>query len=89
VACTAARAEPALLARKRHQPLRAALLAHHAQEAVFEHAAAQVGLERLAYVGGQRTFLGRELREEVGIVRLHQGMQQPALGSVAGVDRRC
>ncbi len=88
-ACAAARAEPALLARERHQPLGMTLLAYHAQEPVFEYAAAQVGLERLAHVGGQRAVLGRELREEVGVVRLHQGVQQRTLGRVAGVGRCC
>ena len=83
--CAAARAEPALLARERHQPLRVAVLAHHAQEAVFEHATAKVGIERLAHVGGQRAVLGRHPREEVGVMRLHQGVQQRALGRVAGV----
>ena len=86
---TAARAEPALLARERHQSLGMTLLAHHAQEPVFEYAAAQVGLERLAHVGGQRAVLGRELREEVGVVRLHQGVQQRTLGVVARVGRCC
>jgi hypothetical protein len=88
-ACAAARAEPALLARKRHQPLGVAVRAHHAQEAVIEHAAAQVRLERLAYVGGQRAVLGRHLREEVGVMRLYEGVQQLALGRVAGVGRCC
>ena len=48
--CAAARAEAALLARKRHQPFRVALLAHHAQEAVVEHAAAQKRLEFLVRI---------------------------------------
>jgi len=40
-ACAAAGAKAALLAGKRQQSLGMALLAHHAQKAVIEHAAAQ------------------------------------------------
>ncbi len=41
----------ALLAGKPHQPFGMALLAHHAQEAVVEHTAAQVFLELRAHEG--------------------------------------
>ena len=82
-----ARAEPALLARERHQPLGMTVLAHHPQEAMHEHAAAQVRLERLAHVDGQRAVQGRELREEVRVMRLHQGVQQRAPGVAVGVGR--
>jgi len=33
------------------------VLAHHPQEAVLEHAATQVGIERLADIPGQRAAL--------------------------------
>jgi len=42
-------AEATLLAGKRQQPFGMALLAHHAQKAVLEHAAAQERLELLAH----------------------------------------
>ncbi|KKD57304.1 hypothetical protein VM57_08685 [Stenotrophomonas maltophilia] len=67
----AAGAEAALLAGEGHQPLGPALLAHHAQEAVLEHAAAQVGLELLAHILGQRAVFGLKTRDEVRVVRLH------------------
>ncbi len=67
----AAGAEAALLAGIRHQPLGPALLADHAQEAVLEHAAAQVGLELLAHILGQRAVFGLKTRDEVRVVRLH------------------
>jgi len=60
----AAGAKPTPLAEKRQQPLRMALLAHHAQEAVLEHAAAQERLELLAHIRGQRAVLRRKTRKE-------------------------
>ncbi|CRN69255.1 hypothetical protein PAERUG_P42_1_London_26_VIM_2_10_12_00013 [Pseudomonas aeruginosa] len=69
--CAAARAQPALLAGIRHQPLGTTVLADHAQEAVLEHAAAQVGLELLAHILGQRAVFGLKTRDEVRVVRLH------------------
>jgi len=44
--------------------VRMALLAHHAQEAVLKHAAAQERLELLAHVRGQRAVLRRKTRNE-------------------------
>ena len=84
----AARAEAAFLAGKRQQPLGMALLAHHAQEAVFEHAAAQVFVELLAHVLGQRAIFRRKTCNEVRVVRLHQRVQQRTLGNMARVGRR-
>jgi len=80
-------AKPALLAGKRHQPFRMALLAHHTQEAVVEHPAAQERLEFLAHVRGQRAVFCLKAREQVRVVRLHQRVQQRALGRVAGIGR--
>lgn len=64
-----------------------ALLAHYAQEAVFEHAAAQVRIEFLAHVLGQRTIFCLNARNEIRVVRLHQGVQQCALGRMPRVAR--
>jgi len=83
----AAGAEAALLAGIRHQPLGTTVLADHAQEAVLEHAAAQVGLELLAHILGQRAVFGLKTRDEVRVVRLDQRVQQRALGQVARVTR--
>ena len=85
--CAAARAQPALLAGIRHQPLGTTVLADHAQEAVLEHAAAQVGLELLADISGQRAALRFDPYNEVRVVRLYQRVQQRALGRVARVPR--
>src|SRR3546814_6776829 len=53
-----------LLAGIRHQPLGTTVLADNAQEAVLEHAAAQVGLELLAHILGQRAvfYISEERR---------------------------
>ena len=64
-----------------------ALLAHHAQEAVLEHAAAQERLELLAHVPGQRAVLRRKTRDEIRVVRLYQRLQQRALGRMPRIDR--
>ena len=64
-----------------------ALLARYAQEAVFEHAAAQVRIEFLAHVLGQRTIFCLNARNEIRVVRLHQGVQQCALGRMPRVAR--
>ncbi len=37
----------------------------------LEHAAAQVGLELLAHILGQRAVFGLKTRDEVRVVRLH------------------
>ena len=50
IVLAAAGAKAALLAGKRQRPFRMALLAHHAQEALIEYAAAQERLELLAHV---------------------------------------
>ena len=65
-----------------------AVLARHAQEAVIEHAAAQELVELLAHVLGHGAILLREPLEEVRVMRLHQRVQQGALGRVARVARR-
>jgi len=49
-----------------------AVLAHHAQEAVVEHAAAQERLELLAHILGQRSVLRRKTRNQIRAVRLYQ-----------------
>jgi len=64
-----------------------ALLAHHAQEAVLEHAAAQERLELLAHVLGQRAVLRRKTRDEIRVVRLYPRLQQRALGRMPRIDR--
>lgn len=56
-ASAAAGAETALLARERHQPLGVAVLAHHLQEAMFEHPAAHLVPELLADILPQRAVL--------------------------------
>ncbi|KMV04951.1 hypothetical protein AB994_3766 [Acinetobacter baumannii] len=38
---------------------------------MLEHAAAQVGLELLAHILGQRAVFGLKTRDEVRVVRLH------------------
>ena len=65
-----------------------AVLAHHAQEAVLKHAAAQERLELLAHIRGQRAVLRHKTRNEIRVVRLHQRVQQRALGNMASVGRR-
>jgi hypothetical protein len=80
--------KPALLAGIRHQPLGTAVLADHAQEAVLEHAAAQVGLELLAHILGQRAVFYLTAREKVRPMRLHQRIQQRALGTVRRIASR-
>jgi hypothetical protein len=87
-ACAAAGAKPALLAGERQQPFRMALLAHHAQEAVLEHAATQERLELLAHVLRQRAVFCRKTRNEIRVVRLYQRVQQRALGNMASIGRR-
>ncbi len=72
----AAGAEAALLAGIRHQPLGTTVLADHAQEAVLEHAAAQVGLELLAHILGQRAVFYLTAREKVRPMRLQQVWKQ-------------
>ena len=62
--------------------------ARHAQEAVVEHTATQVFVELLAHVCGHGAILVREPFEEVRVMRLHQRVQQRALGNVARVARR-
>ena len=64
-----------------------AVLAHHPQKAVLEHAAAQILLELLAHVGWQRAVFGLKTRDEIRVVRLHQRVQQRALGNMARVAR--
>jgi hypothetical protein len=83
----AAGAEAALLAGKGHQPLGPALLAHHAQETVLEHAAAQVRVEFLTHVRGQAAVLRLKAGQEIRVVRLDQRVQQRALGRVARITR--
>ena len=57
------------------------------QEAVVEHPAAQVGIELLAHVLGQRAVFRGKSRKQIRVVRLHQRVQQRALGNVASVGR--
>ena len=68
--------------------VRMALLAHHAQEAVLEHAAAQERLELLAHVREQRAVLRLKKCHQIRVVRLHQRVQQRALGRMPRVGRR-
>jgi len=65
-----------------------ALLAHHAQEAVPEHAAAQERLELLAHVLGQRAVFCRKTRNEIRVVRLYPRVQLRAFGNMASIGRR-
>jgi len=87
-AYAAAGAKPALVAGKRQQLLRMALVAHHAQEAILEHTAAQERLEFLSPVLGLRTVFRRKTRNEIRVVRLRQRAQQRALENMASVGRR-
>ena len=60
------------------------VLADHAQEAVLEHAATQVGIERLADISGQRAALRFDPYNEVRVVRLCMTwpISKPAKGLV-------
>lgn len=86
-ASAAAGAETALLAGERHQPLGVAVLAHHPQEAMFEHPAAKVVLELLADILRQREVRRFDACYEIRVVRLDPRAQQRARGCVAGAAR--
>jgi hypothetical protein len=76
---TAGRAETALLTTERHELLRMAVLAAHAQEALLQPAALEICLELFLHVVRQwPTDLDAQLAE-AGILPLEQLVQQRAL----------
>jgi hypothetical protein len=83
----ATRAKTTFLAGEGHQPFRVAVLAHHAQEAMVEHATAQERPELLAHVLGQRAVFRMKTCDEIRVVRLHQRAQQRALGRMPRIGR--
>lgn len=84
---TAARAEAPALAAECHQPFRMALGAAHAQEAMLQPAALQVGRELLLYVDGQRAAILLQSQQEQRVVLVDQIIKKSRFGAVALVVR--